>query len=316
METRRTEARVAAMMSAHGEALRRVARRYSLTADDADDAVQRGLEIYLRRLGRVDPATEAAWLKVVVKHEALAVRRARADAVAGEDVDLDAHPAPDQRPLEDLLAGRERAGRVAEALRRLKPDEARALLLKADGLSYEEIGRRMGWTYTKVNRCLTEGRKRFFEVYEEIEAGEACARVAPALASLARGRAGAEALLELRPHLRNCASCRAAVRGVHARRRGRLAALGAAAAVCLAGAGHAAGCGAAAVEPTAATPRVSATPVGQARGRGPRSPEFGFEVAAPADAPPRRATAQTGELGFERADPAPKRRRRSSRPAE
>ena len=63
------------MMTAHGDALRRVARRYSASADDADDAVQRGLEIYLRRLARVDPATEVAWLKVVIKHEALAVGR-------------------------------------------------------------------------------------------------------------------------------------------------------------------------------------------------------------------------------------------------
>src|SRR5688500_18802068 len=113
MEAQRKEARVAAMIGAHGDGLRRVARRYSATADDAEDAVQRGLEIYLRRLARVDPATEAAWLKVVVKHEALALRRARREAEAGDAVDLDAQPAPDQRPLDDVLAGRERAGRVA-----------------------------------------------------------------------------------------------------------------------------------------------------------------------------------------------------------
>jgi DNA-directed RNA polymerase specialized sigma24 family protein len=80
MEARRTDAgRVATMVERHSEALLRVAKRYSLCADDAHDAVQRGLEIYLRRLDRVEPATELAWLKVVVKHEAMAVRRARAD---------------------------------------------------------------------------------------------------------------------------------------------------------------------------------------------------------------------------------------------
>ncbi|HWT22659.1 MAG TPA: sigma-70 family RNA polymerase sigma factor [Solirubrobacteraceae bacterium] len=221
-EDARGEARVAAMMTAHGDALRRVARRYSASADDAEDAVQRGLEIYLRRLARVDPATEVAWLKVVVKHEALAVSRARGAVLSEEDVDFDAHPA-DQRPPDDLLVGRERARRVGEALRGLKPDEARALLLKADGLSYAEIGDRMGWTYTKVNRCLAEGRKRFFELYAEIEAGEACERVAPALASLARGHAGAATLVELRPHLRHCGPCRATVRTMH--EHGRRAAL-------------------------------------------------------------------------------------------
>jgi DNA-directed RNA polymerase specialized sigma24 family protein len=60
------EARVAAMVRAHGDALRRVARRYSADPADAEDALQRALEIYLRRLARVEPATELAWLKVVV----------------------------------------------------------------------------------------------------------------------------------------------------------------------------------------------------------------------------------------------------------
>src|SRR3954447_24542198 len=73
MEARRRDARVAAMVATHGEALRRVARRFSANAEDAEDAVQRGLEIYVRRLALVDPATELAWLKVVVRHEALAV---------------------------------------------------------------------------------------------------------------------------------------------------------------------------------------------------------------------------------------------------
>jgi hypothetical protein len=141
--------------------------------------------------------------------------------------DLDANDAvPDpHRPIDDLLDGRERVSRSAEALRRIKPDEARALMLKANGLSYEEIASELGWTYTKVNRCITEGRARFIRLYQEIEAGESCERFAPTLASLAAGTASAEALLELRPHIRNCSACRATVRDLHTTRLGRLAAL-------------------------------------------------------------------------------------------
>ena len=84
--------RVAGVVARHGELLKRVARSYSMCADDAQDAVQRALEIYMRRVSSLDPATELAWLKVVVKHEALAVRRGRA-GVAGEELDLDAVPA-------------------------------------------------------------------------------------------------------------------------------------------------------------------------------------------------------------------------------
>jgi RNA polymerase sigma factor (sigma-70 family) len=219
------DARVSRLIAAHERSLMRVALHWSLCRDDALDAYQRALEIYVRRLDSLDPATEIAWMKVVVKHEALAVRRGRVEVVPVEDVDFDGRAAEAQRPVDDLLAGRERVKRSAEALRRLKPDEAKALMLKAQGLSYAEIGESLGWTYTKVNRCITEGRARFLKVYAEIEAGEECDRVAPTLAALVGGTASAEALLELRPHLRHCATCRATVRELHATRLGRLAAL-------------------------------------------------------------------------------------------
>src|SRR5215213_5679588 len=92
--------RAATLVARHGDLLLRVARQYSLCADDAQDAVQRALEIYMRRVDSLDPATELAWMKVVVKHEALAVRRTRA-GVAGEEVDLDAMPAIAQRSVEE-----------------------------------------------------------------------------------------------------------------------------------------------------------------------------------------------------------------------
>lgn len=203
----------------------RVALHWSLCRDDALDAYQRALEIYVRRLDTLDPATEIAWLKVVVKHEALTIRRQRSESVPVDAADLDLQPADTQRPLDELLAGREQVTRSAEALRRLKRDEAKALVLKAQGLSYAEIGDHLGWTYTKVNRCITEGRARFLKVYAEIEAGAECERFAPTLAALAGGTATADALLDLRPHIRNCAACRATVRDLHATRLGRLAAL-------------------------------------------------------------------------------------------
>ena len=159
----------------------------------------------------------------MVKHEALAVRRARA-GVASEDVDLDAVPAVAQRSVEERLESAERVARSAEVMRRLKRDEARALMLKAEGLSYVEIGERLGWTYTKVNRCITEGRRRFMRLYEELETGAECERLAPTLVALAAGDASSDALLELRPHLRNCPACRATVRELHASRLRRLTA--------------------------------------------------------------------------------------------
>jgi RNA polymerase sigma factor (sigma-70 family) len=201
------------MLARHGAVLLRVARQASICEDDALDAVQRGLEIYVRRLDTVERATEAAWLKVVVRHEAYAIRHSRADTAADPELQPDV-PATD-RSVEEQVLSSERVSRSAEALRALKPDEARALMLKAHGLSYEEIGRRCGWTYTKVNRCITEGRRRFMETYAGLESGVECERFAPALAALASGAATSEQLVELRPHLRHCGACRATVRDLH-----------------------------------------------------------------------------------------------------
>src|SRR3712207_4461942 len=118
------DARVTALIERHGASLMRTAQGVSLCADDAHDAYQRAMEIYLRRLDTVDPVTELHWLRVVVRNEALAVRRQRMQQVAGDDVDFDAHGADDQRPVDERLAAEERVRRSAEAMRGLKPDEA------------------------------------------------------------------------------------------------------------------------------------------------------------------------------------------------
>lgn len=209
------EDRVAAMMAEHGRTLLRTANHFSLCHDDALDAYQRALEIFLRRADRVLPETEVAWLKVVVKHEALAIRRARSESVSGEEPDLDARTEPTARPLDEQVASGERVSRSAEALRALKPDERRALMLKAQGYSYEEIGAHLGWTYTKTNRSITEGRRRFMKVFRAIESGEACEQYVATIAAIASGTATSADVIEIRPHLRHCGACRATVRRLH-----------------------------------------------------------------------------------------------------
>ena len=212
-------------MGRHGPALLRVANQFSLCHDDALDAYQRALEIYLRRMETVEPASEGAWMRVVVKHEAMAIRKARAASVDVTDTDFDASEADGLREVSDTVAGGERVGRSVEALRALKPDEARALLLKAEGLSYDEIGRRFGWSYTKVNRSIAEGRKRFLNVFSEIESGEACAAYEDTLEALSAGKATTVQMVSIRPHLRHCAACRATVRQMRFSRTRRIALL-------------------------------------------------------------------------------------------
>jgi len=139
-------------------ALRRTARRYSLCADDADDALQRGLEILLRKAPSEDPRELIRWTQTVVKHEALAVRRERERILSGPAA---ARPDPDREDWVSLLPSEdagppERAerheaiARSREALQALKPQELRALTLLAEGYSYAEIGEITGYSQTKV----------------------------------------------------------------------------------------------------------------------------------------------------------------------
>jgi RNA polymerase sigma factor (sigma-70 family) len=198
---------------------RRTARRYSICADDAEDAYQRALEILLTKAPPIEGDALVRWMQTVTKREALGVRRQRERLLGkprklSEDDDrdpLDSLPA-DQPDPTDRAARRERVAKSGEALRALKPQEARALTLKAEGYSYAEIGEITGWTYTKINRCMAEGRKRFLEVFADIEHGRRCERHAAALSALADGELEKDEAHEVHLHLRSCGSCRAKLR--------------------------------------------------------------------------------------------------------
>src|SRR3954464_5796231 len=215
VDRERGEALVLELLGAHADSLLRVARRYSMCADDAHDAYQRGLEILMRHAARLDPERAAGWLHTVVKHEALAINRSRRRIVGFAEVDLDALESRTSASPEERVLAADRVARSAEALHGLKPQEVRALWLKALGHSYEQICEVTGWTYTKVNRCLAEGRKSFLERYAGIESGQECERLAPALSAFVDGEAAAAQTVALRAHLRQCLACRATVRGLH-----------------------------------------------------------------------------------------------------
>ena len=193
-------------------ALLRLARRHSLCAADAEDAVQRAFEILLRRAERVKPATALPWLRTVVKHEAMAVRSARLRLVGSAEPNLDAREATHLAGPPERFAERERAHRSLAALASLKPVETRALVLQAAGRSYRDIEAETGWTTTKVNRALTEGRAALRQRLAAIDEGADCSRHARHLPALARGMAPADELISLRAHLRACGACRGRLR--------------------------------------------------------------------------------------------------------
>jgi RNA polymerase sigma factor (sigma-70 family) len=158
-----TGGRAIALLGVGEAAFRRTARRYSLCLDDAEDAFQRAVEILLTKAPDRRPSELAAWMQVVTRREALAVRRSRERlllAGGGPEDDPVARLACERPGPADQAELRERVTAAARALTALKPDERLAIVLQAHGYSYAEIGELCAWTYTKVNRALAEGRAR------------------------------------------------------------------------------------------------------------------------------------------------------------
>jgi RNA polymerase sigma factor (sigma-70 family) len=153
-----------------GHRLRRQAERHAELLDDAEDALQSAYVLFLERYD--GPGEPLAWLYTTVKREAWAIRRRGSrrrecglsrSPDGGDEFDLskafpaDA-PGPAERASRDELLAERR-----QALAELKPDERRALWMLGLGLSYAEICQVTGWTYTKVNRRLSEGRSALRE---------------------------------------------------------------------------------------------------------------------------------------------------------
>jgi len=208
----------------HEATLRRTATRYSICADDAEEALQRTLEILLRKAPSEDPRELIRWTQTVVKHEALAVRGDRERILSGPAA---LRPEPGREDWVALIPAetpgpperaerREAIARSREALQALKPQELRALGLLAEGYSYVEIGRITGFSRTKINRCLAEGRERFRRIVAHSEDGRRCAEMGPLLSAFCDGEAEAGDAATVREHLRACAHCRATLRAYRA----------------------------------------------------------------------------------------------------
>jgi RNA polymerase sigma factor (sigma-70 family) len=207
------------LVARHEATLKRTARRYSLDDEDAEDAFQRALEIVLTKAPTTDPRELIRWTQTVTKHEALAVREGRERLLGrGPAAEIDPVtliPALGDGP-DEQAERRESVARSREALRALKPAELRALTLLAQGYSYAEIGELTGFSRTKINRSLAEGRERFRRLTTSSEDGSRCEELRPLLSAFCDGEAGAAEEETVREHLRACAGCRATMRSYRA----------------------------------------------------------------------------------------------------
>ncbi len=144
----------------HRGRLLAIARRNSACAEDAEEALQDAFILFIDHFEPDGEAPPLAWLTLTLKRRCWALYRyQRMRAATRREGGVEGLRDPHQLPEEVAEAG-DALARMRHQLAALKPAEQEALGLLAYGYSYREICELTGWTYTKVNRSIAEGRAR------------------------------------------------------------------------------------------------------------------------------------------------------------
>ncbi|MET7718361.1 sigma-70 family RNA polymerase sigma factor [Streptomyces sp. NPDC005407] len=143
-------------MWSHREHLLRVARRRSMSMEDAEDAVHEAMVRAAER-PHVDGDRLGAWLTTVTVR--LCVDRFRQLAREGEVHARSVLAAPGQVTVEEAVCDRAEARWLADRRGDLPARQAEALGLRAQGLDLPQIAERMGLSYRAVQSLLARARK-------------------------------------------------------------------------------------------------------------------------------------------------------------
>ncbi len=183
----------------------------------AEDVTQEVFVSALRRMRATDrPIAFKPWVYEIAKNACIdAFRRSK----RAEEISYDAEEglAPgDQTRLaskgpspEAAVAAKHELETLCGAFGGLSESHHRILVLRElEGLTYDEIGARMGMTRPAVESTLFRARRRLTEEYEELVSGARCARVQSIIAATAGGAVGVRDSRRLSRHLAHCQPCR------------------------------------------------------------------------------------------------------------
>lgn len=193
----------------------RYAARFTRSLHDAEDAYQRAMEIALTRAPVVEPKRFMAWLRTVLRNEALAVSaaRRREGPGAGADVAEELGEAlADGAAIDVLAEWRERYRVIQDGLANLTEAQRICLMLQTAGASYERIRDVTGYSLRKVERSVLEGRAGLVRWELRVAAGEACKRVDESISRVAANRATPKERRAVARHVKHCGPCRAILR--------------------------------------------------------------------------------------------------------
>ncbi|GIH89801.1 RNA polymerase sigma factor [Planobispora siamensis] len=141
-----------------------ICRRYGLARTDIDDVAQ---NVWLRAVGQLkalrEPAALPGWLATTTKHECSRVFRARRRQEGTEQpLDFEMTPDDESKLIEQELEAAERNAVLRAAFAELSATCQQILLLRMEGVPYEEIGARLGMSIGSIGptraRCLEKLR--------------------------------------------------------------------------------------------------------------------------------------------------------------
>ena len=183
----------------------------------AEDITQEVFISALRRMRETDrPIAFKPWIYEIAKNACIDQfrRSRRAEEVsmdAGEGLGQADHgrlaaaePTPD-----DAVDAKQQLDHLCGAFGGLSESHHEILVLRElEGLSYREIGERMGLSRPGVESTLFRARRRLTEEYDELVSGQRCTRIQAIIAAAGGSAPGTRDARRLARHVSHCQPCR------------------------------------------------------------------------------------------------------------
>lgn len=190
--------------------------------EHAEEIAQEAFISALRRLRETDqPIVFKAWIHGIARNGAIdhiRARSRRAPEVGYDHVESFVAPAGSTAAAapEAAMDNKQRLTDLRCAFSSLSDSHHQILVLRElEGLSYDQLGERMGMTRSQVESTLFRARRRLEEEYSELVSGERCQRV-QGLVARGDSRLGVRDTARVERHLSHCPPCRRAARAAAA----------------------------------------------------------------------------------------------------
>lgn len=183
----------------------------------AEDVTQEVFVSALRRMRATErPIAFKPWVYEIAKNACIdQFRRSKRAEEVSFDADEGLAPSDYGRlvspePVPEIaLAAKQQLEQMVGAFGGLSEAHHQILVLRElEGLSYREIGEKMGMSRPAVESTLFRARRRLAEEYDELASGQRCLRIQSIITTATSGRLGARDTRRLARHVAHCQPCR------------------------------------------------------------------------------------------------------------